>query len=77
MQIDNHNYEVYTNNDLIAIHKPRSTVRAIIITFRLLTMEPITRREIDNNPLVALPGNDASFSIYFFSDKFPLEQSTV
>lgn len=25
MQIDNHNYEVYTNNDLIAIHKPRST----------------------------------------------------
>lgn len=25
MQIDNHNYEVYTNNDLIAIHKPPST----------------------------------------------------
>lgn len=27
MQIDNHNYEVYTNNDLIAIHKLRSTFR--------------------------------------------------
>lgn len=36
MQIDNHNYEVYTNNDLIAIHKPRSTFYSRDYYFSLL-----------------------------------------
>lgn len=36
MQIDNHNYEVYTNNDLIAIHKPRSTFSRDYYYFSLL-----------------------------------------
>lgn len=38
MQIDNRNYEVYTNNDLIAIHKPPSTFREIIILARSIKL---------------------------------------
>lgn len=49
MQIDNHNYEVYTNNDLIAIHKPPSTFSRELLLFRSSNDQDQLREIVDNS----------------------------